>query len=103
MSKFTVKTELSNVIPNKDGTFSYTEDIVSMKISETILPWKSVVDSVVYNPLTGNYTYKEQAESPIYNEFWTPMGQPRKVITDKDKSPRKETKKKKKPKAEWHH
>ena len=80
LSKFIVKTELSNVIPNKDGTFSYREDTVSMKISETSLPWKSVVDdTVVYNPLTGTYTYKEQAESPEYNEFWTPMGQPRKV------------------------
>ena len=78
LSKFTVKTELSNVIPNKDGTFSYREDTVSMKISETSLPWKSVVDTVVYNPLTGTYTYKEQAESPEYNEYWTPMGQPRK-------------------------
>jgi len=95
MSKFIVKTNLTNVTSNKDGTFSYKEDIVSMK-------WTSAVDAVVYNPLTGNYTYKEQAESPIYNEFWTAMGQPRK-ITDKDKSPRKEKKKKKKPKADWYY
>jgi len=31
MSKFIVKTELSNIIQLKDGTFSYNEEIVSMK------------------------------------------------------------------------
>ena len=73
MSKFTVKTELSNITQLKDGTFNYKEKVISMK-------WKAVVtEDVVYNPLTGNYTYKEQAESPEYNEFWTPMGQPRRV------------------------
>jgi len=62
--------------------------------------WKSVVtEAVVYNPLTGNYTYTEQATpTSNYNEFWTPMGQPRKHIEDKERSPRKEKKKQKKPK-----
>ena len=35
MSKFTVKTELSNITQLKDGTFSYKEDIVSMKWTES--------------------------------------------------------------------
>ena len=63
--------------------------------------WKSVVsEAVVYNPLTGNYTYTEEQATPVqnYNEFWTPMGQPRKPIEDKERSPRKEKKKQKKPK-----
>ena len=62
--------------------------------------WKSVVtEAVVYNQLTGNYTYTEQATpTSNYNEFWTPMGQPRKHIEDKERSPRKEKKKQKKPK-----
>jgi len=62
--------------------------------------WKSVVsEAVVYNPLTGNYTYTEEQATPtVQNEFWTPMGQPRKPIEDKERSPRKEKKKQKKPK-----
>ena len=31
MTKFVVKTELSNVIPAKDGKFHYNEEIISMK------------------------------------------------------------------------
>ena len=31
MSKFTVKTELSNITQLKDGTFSYNEKVISMK------------------------------------------------------------------------
>ena len=31
MSKFIVKTELSNIIQNKDSTFSYNEKVISMK------------------------------------------------------------------------
>jgi len=76
-----------------------------MKINESISNWKSVVtDTVVYNPLTGNYTYKEQAVPDTYNEYWTPLGQPRRTdrmsekIIDKERNPRKEKKKKKKPK-----
>ena len=65
--------------------------------------WKSVVsESVVYNPLTGNYSYTEQA-TPVQNEFWTPMGQPRKPIEDKERSPRKEKKKPKKPTRSFLH
>ena len=75
-------------------------------INKINLPqWKSVVtDSVVYNPLTGNYTYTEQATpAQDYNEFWTPMGQPRKPIEDKERSPRKEKKKPKKPTRSFLH
>ena len=65
--------------------------------------WKSVVtESVVYNPITGNYSYKEQA-TPVQKEFWTPMGQPRKPIEDKERSPRKEKKKPKKPTRSFLH
>jgi|TARA_B110001454_G_scaffold153085_1_gene142425 hypothetical protein len=61
--------------------------------------WRSVVtDAVVYDPLTGNYNYKVQ-NTDTYNEYWTPMGQPRRdTIENKEKSPRKEKKKKPKPK-----
>ena len=31
MSKFTVKTELSNITQLKDGTFNYKEKVISMK------------------------------------------------------------------------
>ena len=31
MSKFIVKTELSNITQLEDGTFSYNEEIISMK------------------------------------------------------------------------
>ena len=70
---------------------------------KTLLPWRSVTsDAVEYDPLTGNYRYTETYTPPNeYNEYWTPMGQPRKqkpIIEDKEKSPRKEKKKKKKPK-----
>jgi len=72
--------------------------------------WRSVVtDAVVYDPLTGNYRYTETYTPPTsflrevtaseYNEYWTPMGQPRRdTIENKEKSPRKEKKKKPKPK-----
>ena len=53
MSTFIVKTELSNIIQNKDSTFSYNEKVISMK-------WNT--------------------------------------LEDKERSPRKEKKKKKKPK-----
>jgi hypothetical protein len=69
--------------------------------------WKSVIaDSVVYDPITGNYSYKEQTKPDTYNEFWTPLGQPRTTgrmtekVTNKDKSPRKEKKKKPKEKRQ---
>ena len=69
---------------------------------KTLLPWRSVTsDAVEYDPLTGNYRYTETYTPPNeYNEYWTPMGQPRRnpIIEDKEKSPRKEKKKKKKPK-----
>ena len=80
-------------------------------MNKTNLPqWKSVVtESVVYNPLTGNYTYTEQDTPDTYNEFWTPLGQPRTTgrmsekITDKERSPRKEKKKPKKPTRSFLH
>jgi hypothetical protein len=69
------------------------------------LPWRSVVtDAVVYDPLTGTYQYTEQPKPDTYNEFWTPLGQPRTTgrmtekVINKDKSPRKEKKKKPKEK-----
>jgi len=69
--------------------------------------WKSVIaDSVVYDPITGNYSYKEQTKPDTYNEFWTPLGQPRTTgrmtekVTNKEKSPRKEKKKKPKEKRQ---
>ena len=31
MTKFVIKTALSNIIPRIDGTFSYNEEIISMK------------------------------------------------------------------------
>ena len=67
---------------------------------EILLPWRSVTtDAVEYDPLTGKYRYTETYTPPQYNEYWTPMGQPRRnPIEDKEKSPRKEKKKKKKPK-----
>ena len=75
--------------------------------------WRSVVsDAVQYDPLTGTYKYTQKAVPKNYNQFWTPMGQPRQQqqqqkidigimqtsIENKDKSPRKEKKKKPKPK-----
>jgi hypothetical protein len=64
------------------------------------LPWRSVVtDAVVYDSLTGTYKYRQQPKPETYNEYWTPMGQPRRdTIENKEKSPRKEKKKKPKPK-----
>ena len=65
--------------------------------------WRSVVsDAVQYDPLTGTYKYTQKAVPKNYNQFWTPMGQPRQQqqkidigimqtsIENKDKSPRKE-------------
>ena len=34
MAKFTVKTKLDNVIQDEDGSFSYNQEIVSMKWKE---------------------------------------------------------------------
>jgi hypothetical protein len=47
---------------------------------QTLLPWRSVTtDAIEYDPLTGNYRYTEPHVEPSeYNEYWTPMGQPRK-------------------------
>ena len=41
--------------------------------------WRSVTtDSIKYDPLTGTYHYKEKATVPQnFNQFWTPMGQPK--------------------------
>ena len=77
MSKFTVKTELSNIIQMNDGTFSYKEDIVSMH-------WTTPIKRSRKEPLT-----KEEIE-------W--RQRQLQAMTNKEKSPRKEKKKTKKPK-----
>lgn len=43
MSKFIVKTELSNIIQNKDGTFNYNEEIKWMKWNTNIRYFKNVL------------------------------------------------------------
>ena len=77
--------------------------------------WRSVVsDAVTYDPLTGTYKYREPIDTTpdqvnyLSNQFWTPMGQPRRIHTTidetlgieidmgKERSPRKEKKKPKK-------
>ena len=44
-------------------------------------------DSIKYDPLTGTYHYKEKAVPQNFNQFWTPMGQPRhgQVYSKEDK------------------
>ena len=43
MSKFIVKTELSNIIQNKDGTFNYNEEIKWMKWNTSIRYFKNIL------------------------------------------------------------
>ena len=63
-------------IPNWKSVKANLEQ--NMETNKPIPNWKTVVtDNIVYNPLTGNYTYKEQDTPDTYNEFWTPLGQPR--------------------------
>ena len=49
--------------------------------------WRSVVsDSVIYDSLTGTYRYTHEAEPVEYDQFWTPMGQPRRLHSTIDET-----------------